>query len=321
MIWASILCLVLLVGLSAMFAGSELAFYSINEVRIESEAEAGKGSARWIKRLMGDRSGLLITILIGNNLALELVTLLTEYELTRLNVVPEVWRDLAVTIVLTPVLFLFAELVPKDLFHRKPHALLSKTVRPVGLAYLLFWPLMVVLRAFGRMVQRLAGVGDDELVQARGREVVLEVLEESTRGGVLEERTESMAKNALTLSAIPISEVMTPWHAVEKLDANDPELTRAVAGSDHSRLPISRDGVVKGYLHQLEMLGAGPQADPAKHLHRMSALPPETSVQTALGRLRVQGKRAALVGTHEAPLGLVSLKDLAERISGDLAGW
>lgn len=321
MIWASLLCLVLLVCLSAMFAGSELAFYSINELRIESEAEAGKGSARWIRRLLKDRSGLLITILIGNNLALELVTLLTEHELARLEVVPEVWHDLAVTAVLTPVLFLCAELIPKDLFHRRPHALLSLTVRPVGLAYLLFWPLMVVLRAFGGLVQRAAGVGEDELVLTRGREVVLEVLEESTRGGALEERTERMAKNALTLSAIPVSEVMTPWEGVEKLDAGDPDLFQRVAEADHSRLPISKEGVVRGYLHQLELLGAGPEAALSDHLHRLLTLPPGTSVQLALNRLRVQGKRAALVGTPEAPLGLVSLKDLAERISGDLAGW
>ena len=130
-----------------------------------------------------------------------------------------------------------------------------------------------------------------------------------------------MAKNALGLSEIPVSEVMTPWSAVEKLDAADPDLYSKVAAADHSRLPISKGGVVKGYLHQLELLGAGPGASLPQHLHQLATLPPEASVQAALGRLRVLGKRAALVGTPESPQGLVSLKDLAERISGDLAGW
>ena len=321
MIWASLLALALLVCMSAMFAGSELAFYSMNELRIESEAEAGKSSARLIRRLLRNRSGLLITILIGNNLALELVTSLTESELVRMDLVPEVWRDLVVTAVLTPVLFLFAELLPKDLFHRRPHALLSRTVYPVALAYVLFWPLMQVLRLLGTGVQRLFGVSDEELVVTRGREVVLEVLEESARGGAVESRAQLMAKNALTLSAIPVREVMTPWEAVEKLDLEDPDLFTAVAEADHSRLPLSREGAVRGYVHQLELLGAGPDRDPATLLHPLEALSPDTSVQAALGRLRTLGKRAALVGDPAAPLGLVSLKDLAERISGDLAGW
>ncbi|MDF1798197.1 MAG: CNNM domain-containing protein [Planctomycetota bacterium] len=321
MIWLSLLTLVLLVALSALFSGSETGFYSCSRMRIDAEAEAGHGSSLWIQRLLRDEAGLLITILIGNNLAIELVTHLAEHEIGRTGLVSDGWRDLVVTLALTPVLFFFAELWPKDLFRRRPYTLLGITVRPMVLFYVLFWPLMIVLRGLGVVVQRIFGVGTEDLYRARGREVVIEVLEESTRGGALELRAESLARNALTLSTIPVSEVMTPWSRVEKLELGDPGLFDATALAEHSRLPISEDGVVLGYVHQLELLSAGPDQDPHRLLHQLAELAPDTSVQEALGRLRVLGKRAALVGDPAEPLGLVSLKDLAERISGDLAGW
>lgn len=321
MIWLSLLALALLVVLSALFSGSETGFYTCSRMRIDAEAEAGHGSSLWIQRLLKDEAGLLITILIGNNLAIELVTHLADHEIGRTGLVSDGWRDVVVTLALTPVLFFFAELWPKDLFRRRPYTLLGLTVRPMAFFYLLFWPLMIVLRGFGVVVQRVFGVGTEDLYRARGREVVIEVLEESARGGALESRAEALARNALTLSTIPVSEVMTDWASVEKLELGDQGLFDAAARAEHSRLPISEDGVVLGYVHQLELLSAGPDQDPHRLLHKLATLGPDTSVQAALGRLRVLGKRAALVGEPDQPLGLVSLKDLAERISGDLAGW
>jgi len=321
MIWLLLLVLVLL---SALFSGSETGFYSVSDLRLEADAKAGRGSARWIKRLLGDESGLLITILIGNNLAIELVTLLGEHQLSGSGLVPAAWMDLVLTLTLTPILFFFAELLPKDLFRRRPYSLLAWAVRPMAVFYIAFWPLMVVMRALGNLVQRVLGIEDDDIYQVRGRDLVVEVLEEGSRRGTLEARAETMAKNALGLSALKLSDVMTAWDQVEKLDleSQSAETSRErVARAEHSRLPVLRAGAVVGYVHQLEVLAADPAEDPEEHLHKLLCLDPGTSVQVALGRLRTFGKRAALVGELDAPVGLVSLKDLAERISGDLAGW
>ena len=315
------LLLVLLILLSALFSGSETGFYSLSPLRLEADAEAGRGSARWIKRLLADEPGLLITILIGNNLAIELVTLLGEHRLSASGLVPAAWTDLVLTLTLTPILFFFAELVPKDLFRRRPYTLLALAVRPMAVFYVVFWPLMILMRALGTLVQRLLGIEGDEMYRVRGRERVFEVLEEGSRRGTLGAHAEAMAKNALGLASLRVTDVMTPWKKVEKLDLDLGDLAERVARAEHSRLPAVRGGAVVGYLHQLEVLAAGPDHGPEEELHDLLCLAPDTSVHAALGRLRTFGKRAALVGELDAPLGLVSLKDLAERISGDLAGW
>jgi len=299
----------------------------VSRMRIEADSESGHRASKWIRRLLEDETGLLITILIGNNLAIELVTLLSEHSLEGTHLISEAWLDLAVTFILTPVLFFFAELLPKDLFRRRPYALLSWTIWPVAFFYFLFWPLMIVLRLITRGVQKLFGVQEAALLRSRGREVVFEMLEESSRSGALEIRSEALARNALSLSNIPVDAVMTPWEEVEILDLDcpdeGPKAVEFVARAEHSRLPVVREGQVLGYIHQLEVLGKLPEErdDFDSCLHKLDCLEPEVSVQAALGILRKGGQRAALVGSSANPRGLVSLKDLAERISGDLAGW
>lgn len=316
-----LLLLAFLIFLSALFSGSETGFYSLSHLRLEADAKAGLGSARWIKRLLRDETALLITILVGNNLAIELVTLFSEHHLSSSGLVPAAWTDIVLTLTLTPILFFFAELLPKDLFRRRPYTLLAWAVRPMAFFYVLFWPLMVLLRLFGQLVQRLLKIDGDDMYRVMGRDLVFEVLEEGSRGGTLEARAETMARNALGLQSLQVTDVMTTWDRVDKLDLDQPGAREMVSKARHSRLPALRGGVVVGYVHQLEVLTSPTEEGPENHLHNLLCLEAGTSVQAALGRLRTFGKRAALVGTPAAPLGLVSLKDLAERISGDLAGW
>jgi CBS domain containing-hemolysin-like protein len=110
---------------------------------------------------------------------------------------------------------------------------------------------------------------------------------------------------------------------VETLDLSRPEeeLRFASTRSRYSRMPAVRDGVVQGYVHQLDVLRAGPDVPVVDSMRPLPVFEPELPVDRALKRLRTTGQRAALVGKPEAPRGLVTLKDLVETISGDLAGW
>jgi CBS domain containing-hemolysin-like protein len=116
---------------------------------------------------------------------------------------------------------------------------------------------------------------------------------------------------------------MIPWSDVATLQAGqaDERLRACVAESQHTRLPVLGEQGVLGYVHQLDVLRAGPEAPVLDFLRPTLAVPPEAAVDRALARLRAGGQRMAIVGTLAQPLGLVTLKDLLEEISGDLAGW
>jgi len=322
-IWLVLLLLALCIAASALYSGGETGVYSLWRARVHLEAEHGRSAARMIRALLRDEVALLITILIGNNLTIELATHLGGDALLRVGV-PEAAREVVLALALTPLVFFFGELLPKDLFRRRPHALTGVFAPFLIASRALYLPLAVPLRLLTRALELLGGVGGSELVEARGRGAVLSLLEAGKRSGALEAEAERMARNALQLKATPVERVMVPWDRVVTLrgDLSPRERYERVAASEYTRLPwIPPEGPVEDYLHQLEALAAGPEADLGTCRRPLPCLPPDLPLDRALARLRGAGQRAALVGSPSEPLGLVTLKDLVEEISGDLARW
>lgn len=313
----------LLAVCSAAFSGGETALYSISRVRVEMEARRGLFLARLVRQLVHDDVALLVTVLIGNTLVLELITFRAE-ELCRALALPEWGIKLALAFVLTPIVFLFAEALPKELFRRRPHALLLATAPFLVFARWLFWPLERLLGLFARATTRAFGLRPELVAVVSGREAVKTLLRESLAAGELPPQAEQIAQNVLKLRTIQVERAMVPWPRVSVLDArrSQAELYTAVARSPFTRLPVGDTrGELIGYVHQLDVLGAGPGVPVLDHLRPLVELPPHTPVDRALARLRAAGQRLAIVGTRERPQGLLTLKDLVEEISGDLAGW
>lgn len=313
-----------LLVLSGVFSGSEIGFYSVPRLRIEAEARSGRIAARLIRYLLQDDTGLLITVLIGNNLTIELLTHLAEAQVVAIDRIPDWGRELAVTLSLTPVLFFLGELLPKDLFHRRPYLWTRMTAPFILVLKYLFWPLAVPLRASARLLERALRLDDTSMARALGRDSVEEFLDEVLRHGALAPHAGELARNALELRTRTLANEMVSWDAVVSLplEADPATQRRIVAEATLSRLPVvDGAGGIRGYVHQLDVLGGEPDAPIETFLRPVLALSPDTSVEQALTRLRRGGHRLAVVGSPEQPQGLISLKDLVETISGELAAW
>lgn len=321
--WIDLGVMVLLGLCSACFSGGETALYSISRVRIDMEARRGHFLARLVRGLLHDDVTMLITVLIGHMLVLELLTFRAK-ELFGVLQLPEWGIKLALAFVLTPIVFFCAEALPKELFRRRPHALLLAVAPFLVLARWLFWPLERLIGLFARATTRLLGLRPELVAVVSGREAVKTLLRESLAAGELPPQAEQIAQNVLKLRTIQVERAMVPWPRVSVLDArrSQAELYTAVARSPFTRLPVAdARAELIGYVHQLDVLGAGPGVPVLDHLRPLVELPPHTPVDRALARLRAAGQRLAIVGTRERPQGLLTLKDLVEEISGDLAGW
>jgi CBS domain containing-hemolysin-like protein len=305
------------------FAGSETAFYTVSRVRVEIEARQGRRAARIVQRLLADDVSLLIVLLIGNLLAIELITFQFEDILQGLGVHALVKRVL-LALVLTPLVFFFGEALPKDLFRRRPHALLAVTAPLIACARFVFYPLTWLLARITGLVTHALGFEPRLLSVVRGREMVLRLLREGAQTGAILPQAETLARNVLKLRSIPVERAMIPWKNVVTLasGAAGGDQHDVVARSTFTRLPVlAANGSVLGYVHQLDVLRAGRETPIAEHMRPLISVPPELAVDRALARLRASGQRLAVVGTLERPFGLVTLKDLLEEISGDLAEW
>ncbi len=320
----ALLAFALCIVMSAVYSGSETAFYSLSRTRLDADVHQKRRSALLIQRLLLDERSLLITILIGNNLMLELVTTQADDLMGRLGDVPGAWREVLLTLVLTPILFLLGELIPKDIFRGRPHTLLGITAPVIALSKGLFAPLRIPLSGVSRLLERVLRLSAGEVGKTLGRERMLELLKEGAESGAIPPHARELADNVLSLRSIPVQRVMVPWAQVHCLDlgATTAALRRAVSASEHTRLPVIEGGSgVVGYVHQLEVLAASEHGDLRPHLRALPCLAPDLPVDRALSRMRITGQRAALVGSPSRPLGLVTLKDLVQTISGDLVDW
>ncbi len=321
-VWLVLLGAAGLLLCAAIFSGAETGVYSVSRVRLEAEAQEGRRSARQLARLMRDDAGLLITLMIGSNLMLELLTHLTESVLGR-SPLPTWGHELATALAVTPVVFLLGELIPKDLFRRRPHTLLG-LVAPVihvfrWLASPLAWPLALLSVA----LERVLGLRQEDFARILRREEMVELLAESRRTGELAPEIEELAHSVLVLRQTPLARVAIPWERVERIDLEGGEAAAraAVVASGFTRLPVQRTGpdkkrLVVGYLHQLDVLGQEPGAALEANLRPLLELSPELPLDRAVARLQASGQRIALVGSASAPRGLVSLMDLLATLAG-----
>lgn len=322
-LWISVLVLVVCLVGNAIFSGAETAFYRSSKVRVDMEARAGSLTARLVRFLLARETALVIILVLGVNLCLEFMTGEVEDLLTGAGVSPiglEIW----LTLILTPIVFFFGDLLPKELARRKPHAWLRVAAPVVVAARFLLWPIERALWLVNAGVSRLFRLPERLFEAGQGRDAVLDFMREGRRSGAIPHGAEQMARNVLNLRTIPIERCMVPWKDVTRLDArdSDADLYAVVSRSLHTRLiVVGADGAVAGYVHQLDVLGDGPGEPVLQHLRDIGFLTPGTAVDRALARLRTSGQRLAIVGSPAHPLGIVTLKDLVEEISGDLAGW
>ncbi len=308
---------------AAIYEGAETGFYTVSRQRLDVDEWRGRKSARMVRWLLRDDAGLLVSLLIGANITLELATYFGNELLVHLRF-PARGRELVAALILSPIFFLFAQVLPKDLFRRRPHGLVSRTAPFIVASRVLLWPLVLVLRLLTAGLAAIFGLEPRAVTGYHGRELVFSFLEEGRRAGILPAHAEALAHNALKLRSIPISRVMVPWNSVVGLreGTEEAELLHTVRDSAWTRLPVvDREGKVRGYVHQIEVLTAEAGKGVLAHLRPLLALPPDLSVARALLRLRASAARLALVGTPDEPLGMVALKDLVEEISGELATW
>ena len=320
--WAALFLFLALLLFSALFSGAETGVYSISRVRLEAEAGESRRSARLLSRLLRDDAGLLITLLLGHNLALQLATQLCESRVEGWALLPDYSHELVATALLTPLVFLFAELLPKDFFRRRPHLLLALVAPFLSFFRWLASPLVWPLAQLADGLERMLGLRREDFARALRREEMIEILAESARTGLLAPHTEELAKNVLVLRHTPLHQVSVPWERVEAVDLDGGESAawQAVISSGFSRLPVLRaeEGGARrvlGYVHQLDVLGAESGAGLSGSIRPILELDPGLTLDQALARLQLSGQRLALVGSASHPRGLVTLMDLLANLA------
>ncbi len=310
--------------LSALFSGLETGLYTINRVRVVVRANRGETAARRLQREIRKPNRLLSTLLLGNNVANYMGTFGVAAILDGLGVT----TGLAIAInagLLIPLLFIFGETLPKDLFRTHTD---RWTYSLSGVLTLCRWiftctGLLAVVQWTGRFAGWLMGTGAEATTTAR--EHISRLIKEGVGTGVLSEAQTSLADRALATRGLTVATEMIPWSNVTTIpvDADRQRREALIRQGDFTRLPVvDTAGQVRGILSSIDAL-LEPDEPTAGLTSEPMTIPTTAPLRAALRSMRLhrQAMAVAIDPDTGRPRGLVTLKDLVEPITGELAAW
>ncbi|MEJ2110730.1 MAG: hemolysin family protein [Acidobacteriota bacterium] len=291
-----IILLVFFLGLSVFFAGSEIAFMSLNRPRLKYKAETGDRQAQAIRQIIKKPDKLLGVILLGNTVANIAAASLLAFMIT--TYVPENHIDtvgVVGSIVLTLVVLIFCELAPKIITATHPEQSARKLIRPIRLSIWLMSPVSRLAAWTANNVVRIIGIptGVSPFTLGPSEEELRAMIAGSSANGMPVEKRE-MLDNIFKLGLTRVREVMIPRGEVTAVDIKDPAATilKLVNQTHYSRIPVYRQNFDNpiGILHVKDLL-----QHVQRHLHM-----------------------AAVVDEFGGIAGIVTLEDLLEEIVGEI---
>ncbi len=305
---------------SAVFSAVEIAFFSVNEVKLRTLAEAGGRFAKLGMHLRSNPQRLLSTILIGNNLAniaaASLVTVITI----------RYFGSEAVAVstgILTFFVLMFAEIVPKTLAAKHALIVLQAMAYPVYWLEQILFPFLYVLEP---LILKITG-GRGLAVPFATEEELKIMLEEGGKAGMIESEEVQMIKNVFQLNDITAEDAMTPRIYVFALDGslNLKDVQEKLFTSRYSRIPIYDQSLdnVTGVLYKTKALTHLAQGNNDLLLKDIASDPlfiPRSKPADELMKLFQQEKRhiAVVVNEFGGFMGVVSLEDLVEEVVGEI---
>jgi len=147
---------------------------------------------------------------VGNNLANYVVSLSVVMASQRLYPAGGMWVNILGPIMITPVVFLCGELLPKNLFYDAPNRLLKRCAPPLLACTVLFAPVTILLWAFGRVLQLLTKTSPQELRLTLARRELAELIAEGHEAGILRPVQQSLAQAMLAVAGKPVKSFALP---------------------------------------------------------------------------------------------------------------
>ncbi len=312
--------------LSAFFSGAETALVSMNWIRLEHWIEKGRRGARSLEKFVSDPERLLGTTLVGTNLAVVMTSSLVSLVLTDNfggSLKPAAIAVLT-TVVVTPVMLVVGEVLPKVVGRRHSDAVVLRIVHPLRICYWLLSPIIWLATGIARVLLLLFGVRVVQWRKKLTKDQLQRLLtsEGEIAGAVDEEETKLLTK-VFEFGERTAGEVMVPRTDVVGLatDSTVADAIEIVRRYGFSRLPvISEDREhIETMVHSRDLLGV-PRDRPIAELMRPVPHVPETKTCDDLMR-ELQARRqhlAAIVDEHGSLAGIVTLEDLLEELVGEI---
>ena len=315
-----------LVILSAFFSGSETSLTSASKPRMHNLAKSGKKNAKIFEDLFRDKELLICTILFANNLVNVLASALATKILIELTNTDGIFYA---TIIMTLMILVFGELIPKTLALSKADNYALKISPFIRLLVILLYPLTFTLNFIVYILLKIVGVNYSNFK----KEEISEKREEELRGAIdlhgedSSRDEKNMLKSILDLDEITVGSIMIPRKDIfslpVKITYND--LLEQLENSPHSRIPIwekNPENII-GVFHVRRLISYKNSDSKKFNIKSLCQKPWFIPESTKLDNQLMEFKKrkehfSIVVDEYGEFLGIVTLEDIIEEIVGDI---
>lgn len=333
--WLTCAAIAVLLALSAFFSGSETALTASSRAKLRARADKGEAGADTALKVTEDSERLIGAILLGNNVVNILSASLATALFTRLLGSGGV---ALATLVMTVLVLIFSEVMPKTYAISAPEQVASRVARPIRVVTLVLSPVVAVVRLIVRGILSLFGLKTDpaSAMFSVHEEIAGALSIGHAAGAVLKEDRDRLL-GALDLGNRTVEEIMRHRSGIEMIDAAlpAPQILDLVLASPHTRLPVyrgERENVV-GVVHAKDLLRGvnravregGGNRDALQTFDIMAVamkpyfVPDTTALDEQMREFLKRRTHFALVVDEYGSLrGLITLEDILEEIVGEI---
>jgi gliding motility-associated protein gldE len=319
----AILITIVLLGLSAFASASEIAYFSLSPSDLSELSEERTEQDKAINMLRDDSERTLATILITNNFVNVTIIMLCNYIFTSLVYFGEkaYWLQfLIVTVLLTFLLLLFGEIIPKVYSREDPLAFCRRSVSGILFFRRLFWVFESILLRSGFLASKVIK-NDQQMLSVDELEHALELTD---KNDIKEEQ--KMLQGIVRFGDETVREVMTSRQDIVALNINSPfsDVLKSIVENNYSRIPVyqNNDDNIKGVLYIKDLLPhlAKPTSFKWQTLMRPPHFVPETKRLDDMMKDFKENKVhiAIVVDEFGGTSGLITLEDILEEIVGEI---
>lgn len=319
---AILILIVILIILSAFFSSCEIAYSSVNKIKLKKKVSDGNKEATKAMEIVNNYSEALSTILIGNNLVnIAVSSLATMVAVAYLG---EEMGSLLATIVATIVVLIFGEILPKALANKFSLKLTLLYVKPFKICKIIFFPITFLVTKFVKLISKIWTPKNIEVSEIDEElNVITEELEEE---GVIDEEDAELIISAIDFRDVTAHEIMIPRVDVFAIDIDDnqEDILKNEQIFRYSRVPVYEDTIdhVIGILNTTSLMKKilnGEQIDLRSMLIEPMYVHKTKHISNILTKFKATNQHLAIVADEFGGfMGILTIEDIVEELVGDI---
>ena len=315
--------IILLVMCSAFFSSTETAYSSVSKIRLKNYADNGNKKAKRAYDIAENYEKALATLLVGNNivniLASALATILFVSFLGEAN------GTLASTVVLTVVVLIFGEVLPKNIAIENSEKMCMNSAMVLYILMVLLTPVTFILLKLNKVAKNIAS-NDNEKEPTVTEDELKYIVESIEEQGVLEEQESDLVQSALEFDEKTAYDILTPRVDMTAIDIEDDpdKIKQIILTERYSRIPVYKKNVdnIIGVLHTrdyLEQLLKVEYPDITKLIQSVYFIYRSKKLSSLLADFKHKRLHMAIVtDDYGGTMGIVTMEDLLEQLVGDI---